>query len=72
MLKNIFISLFKPKSNDMKNLKKLSKDKLKTIPGGISYPYPGDCFYVCSDGIQYKALCRMEFICPDGEQPVIC
>ncbi|MFC4382507.1 bacteriocin-like protein [Chryseobacterium bernardetii] len=55
----------------MKNLKKLSKGKLKVISGGISFPFPGDCFYVCSDGIQYKALCRMEFICPDGEQPVI-
>ncbi|WP_449384767.1 bacteriocin-like protein [Chryseobacterium jejuense] len=71
MLNNIFISLFKPKSNNMKNLKKLSKGKLKTISGGISFPYPGECFYGCSDGIQYKALCRLEFFCPDGEQPII-
>ncbi|WP_165852256.1 bacteriocin-like protein [Chryseobacterium pennae] len=55
----------------MKNLEKLSKGKLKTISGGISFPYNGECFYVCSDGIQYKALCRLEFICPDGEQPII-
>ncbi|SHE48114.1 bacteriocin-like protein [Chryseobacterium vrystaatense] len=55
----------------MKNLKKLSKNKLKTISGAISYPFQGECFYVCADGINYRALCRSEFICPDGEQPVI-
>jgi bacteriocin-like protein len=55
----------------MKNFKRLNKSKLKTISGGISYPYPGDCLYVCSDGILYRALCRNEFICPDGEEPVI-
>ncbi|WP_165570691.1 hypothetical protein [Chryseobacterium luteum] len=55
----------------MKNLKRLNKSKLKTISGGISYPFPGDCVYVCSDGITYRALCRNEFICPDGEEPVI-
>lgn len=55
----------------MKNLKKLNKNKLKEISGGISYPYLGECFYVCSDGIQYRELCKVEFICPDGEQPII-
>ncbi|AZA78481.1 bacteriocin [Chryseobacterium sp. G0186] len=55
----------------MKNSKKLSKNELKLISGGISYPFPGECFYVCSDGIMYRELCRVEFICPDGEQPVI-
>ncbi|AZB09509.1 bacteriocin [Chryseobacterium sp. G0162] len=55
----------------MKHLKKLSKNKLKTISGGISFPYPGECFYGCSDGKQYRELCRVEFFCPDGEQPII-
>lgn len=55
----------------MKNLKKLTKRELKTISGGISFPFPGDCEYVCSDGITYRPLCRSEFICPDGEQPII-
>lgn len=50
----------------MKNLKKLSKDKLKTISGGISYPFPGECFYMCN-GKMYRELCRYEFICPEDE-----
>lgn len=50
----------------MKNLKKLSKDKLKSISGGESYPFPGECFYMCN-GVLYRELCRREFICPEIE-----
>ncbi|MBK1894893.1 bacteriocin-like protein [Chryseobacterium paridis] len=49
----------------MKNLKKLSKSKLKTTFGGESHPFPGYCFYVCSNGLTYQELCRYEFICPE-------
>ncbi|WP_165789224.1 bacteriocin-like protein [Chryseobacterium shigense] len=49
----------------MKNSKKLDRDQLKMISGGESHPFPGYCFYLCSNGLTYRELCLYEFICPE-------
>lgn len=50
----------------MKNLKKLSKDKMRTISGagGIKLPEPEFCMYYCN-GVVVCATCSNDFKCPD-------
>ncbi|MCW3160792.1 bacteriocin-like protein [Chryseobacterium oryctis] len=49
----------------MKNLKKLSKDHLKSISGaGITLPEPEFCMYYCN-GVVICAACNNDFVCPD-------
>ncbi|HEX7869199.1 MAG TPA: hypothetical protein VF455_03715, partial [Chryseobacterium sp.] len=55
------------KQNVMKNLKKLSKDQLKSISGagGIKgLPEPDFCMYYCN-GVVVCATCSKDFKCPD-------
>ncbi|MCU7614622.1 hypothetical protein N0B16_09260 [Chryseobacterium sp. GMJ5] len=51
----------------MKNLKKLSKDQLKSISGagGIKQnPEPDFCLYYCN-GTVICTTCSKDFTCPD-------
>ena len=52
----------------MKNLKKLSKDQLKTIKGAGEikpFPDPDFCMYYCN-GVVICATCSDDFKCPDN------
>lgn len=53
--------------NNMKNLKKLNKDQLKSIKGaGINLPAPEFCMYYCN-GTVICATCSDDFKCPEGD-----
>lgn len=47
----------------MKNLKKLKKDQLKGISGGINVPTSEFCMYYCN-GTIVCATCSDDFKCP--------
>ncbi|WP_370896669.1 bacteriocin-like protein [Chryseobacterium gossypii] len=50
----------------MKNLKKLSKETLKTISGGTTITPGNDfCMYYCN-GVVICATCSDKFTCPDN------